>query len=62
MSNTSRIHDKFERFLYKVRGDNQPGIRLDNLKYESQESKDIGYFTYDFKNKTEKYTPLNKEE
>jgi hypothetical protein len=57
---TSRIHDKFERFMDKVRSDNQPGIKLDDLKEESQESKVIGYFTYDFNNKTETYTPVNK--
>lgn len=56
---TTRIHDKFERFMDKVRSDNQPGIKLDDLGEEPKEKKVIGYLTYDFEKKTETYTRIN---
>jgi hypothetical protein len=58
MSDTSRIRDKFERFMETVRAENQKGIKYEAAK---EEPKIIGYFTYDFDKKTEIYTPLNKE-
>jgi len=61
LSDRLRISMKFERFMNKVRYDNQPGINLDNLKDESQKPKVIGYFNYNFKNKTETYTPINSD-
>jgi hypothetical protein len=60
MSETSRMRDKFDRFMEMVRNENQKGIKY-NPKEESQEPKVIGYFTYDFKNKTETYTPLKEK-
>jgi hypothetical protein len=57
MSNTSKMRDKFDRFMEMVRNENQKGI-----KYEKKEEPEvIGYFTYDFKNKTETYTPVKEE-
>jgi len=55
--NRSRIIRKFERFMESVRSDNNKRNMADNLK---EEPKVIGYFTYDFENKTETYTSTNK--
>lgn len=57
MSNTSRMRDKFDRFMEMVREENQKGIKYGAAK---EEPKIIGYFTYDFDKKTETYTSIKK--
>jgi hypothetical protein len=60
MSDTSRMRDKFDRFMERVKNENQKGIKY-NPKENPQESKNIGYFAYDFEKKTETYTSLEEE-
>jgi hypothetical protein len=55
MSDTSRMRDKFDRFMEMVRNENQKGIKINSPE---EKPKVMGYFTYDFKNKTEIYTPV----
>lgn len=62
MGDTSRMRDKFDRFMEMTRRENKKGIKY-SQKEESQEPRGIiGYSTYDFENKTEKYTSVNKEQ
>jgi len=47
---TLKIIRRFERFMLKAKSIKRP---IDN------DSKIIGYFTYDFKNQTEKFTQID---
>jgi hypothetical protein len=48
MSSTSGMHDKFDRFMNKVRSDNQLGIKLDDLKEEPPRTKNYRIFYLQF--------------